>query len=119
MTYIVFLLLYCRGHTHALLEALVHGEKLVEVVGVRLQPPQITILPANATMGRRLKLSTVYNHAEVEIWFSTDGTVPKRHVSHRWKGMSCPINADVTIIRATAHFHTAVASPISQVPQEG
>lgn len=104
-----------RGHKHALLEQRVHSERRVEVAGISLQPPEIVVHPAADSAGRRITLKTVYGHAGVEVWYSVDGTVPERGVSRRWKGDSIPIDDDVTALKASAYFFTAVASPVAQV----
>lgn len=59
-----------RGHTHDLLEARVHSERVVEAGGVALQPPQIDVVRTPA--GRACKLSTAYMHSLVEIWCVTE-----------------------------------------------
>ena len=107
-----------RGLTHALLDARLHNERLVDVVGLPLHPPVITILPQTSDMGRRCKLSTPYQHDEVDVWYSLDGTAPKRdgRQSLKWAGRAVPIDDDVAIIKAMTYSGIAVPSPLTEVP---
>jgi hypothetical protein len=107
-----------RGHTHALLDAQVCNERLVDVVGLPLHPPVITMLPQTSDMGRRCKLSTPYEHNNVEVWYSLDGTAPKRdgQQSFKWESRAVPIDDDVTIIKATTYSGIVVPSPLAEVP---
>eukprot|EP00041_Stephanoeca_diplocostata_P019259 m.412493 g.412493 ORF g.412493 m.412493 type:complete len:429 (+) comp21256_c0_seq6:2566-3852(+) len=105
------------GHTAALLDTLVHSENLVTMFGIKLCPPRIHIVADAGAMGYRCQFSTVYNHPDLEVWYSTDGTIPRRKSSKHWKGESFLITQNMAVISAVVYFQSMAPSQPAQARQ--
>lgn len=82
--------------------------------GHQLLPPTVQLFaPPTADTGSVCALSTVYNDPRVDVWYSIDGTIPRRGLSRRWDGAPFSLPPGVQVVKAKAYFRDAVASDVA------
>eukprot|EP00041_Stephanoeca_diplocostata_P026116 m.696919 g.696919 ORF g.696919 m.696919 type:complete len:1378 (+) comp22896_c0_seq10:444-4577(+) len=78
----------------------------------------VLVAPMVQMVGRTCVLSTVYQDPRVEIWYSIDGTIPRRGISRSWEGEPWPLPPGVLEIKARAYFCDVAASDVTAVDVE-
>lgn len=103
-----------RGHTPALLDSFIDGERVVALLGTQVLPPTITVSPGSYGETRMCTLSTPYRHAKVDIWYSLDDTEPLRGSSRQYDNDAFAIGPHVQQISARTYFLTSVPSVVAE-----